>query len=1439
LKDPLGIGDFSILVTLVTVGFLAVLGFSQSFTETNMASVQAVAVGIYWDTNCTQEVNSIDWGTLIPGSSKTVEVYARNERDPIRLSLTATDWQPSEATEIAGLRYALKLGDGLVTSVIGTSSAEEAVDASARLGNFKALGIYWNFFWNGSYLKYANSSDAFSWTENDISTISDSRGVSVWFDEDHNLVHFALANQSEANGSKYRSAQVFPNGSLVWSTNDWQPIASGLHYFPSIITDSSGYPVVAFVNKTGSGYDCVVYKSSANDGTWNTSSDFPQVIARNCGFYTSPLLVPLSNGRWSVLVARAYGYVSGRLWNGTDLGFSHNATYPPAYATSFSALGIGDTAHALYIRLAAGVYEVRYASFTSSGWGSEVELHSDTRRPAVALSRSGDTLYALYGGTSNSKVLCRTSTGGGDWRPAIELASGQDLRNMCASYDSYSGLIGVQWTNRSASPYQVCYASISPANQVPTTINRDDLVQIALTLVVQKDAKGITAFNFDIVISAEDMSPPPLPPRDATPPKVSITSPGASAVVNGSSLLVRWVGRDSGSGIDYYSVYLNDGSEIKTEDTSYRFLGLDEGLNSIRVVARDMAGNVGTDDVEVIVDNTAPRVLISCLEGDELRGTATLKFSASDENLATILLQIDDEVFDVTDMESYEWNTSGFSDGIHVVKITAIDEAANANSTSTSILVDNTEPKLALFNPPDGAVVGGFLDVQFTVLDLTPVGVIYILDDDVAIDVTGKSGFSVNTADLEDGPHLISFVLTDALGNSVENSTRIIVDNTLPSLDLGAPLNGSYLRDVADVNLTGEDSTFERMELFLAGELATTWQSSGFKEYDWNTENCKDGTKAIEAVVYDRAGNFVKKSLIVTVDNTAPNVSIISSPEKSGVTGNFDVRFSASDANLAKIFLYIDDDVSDVTGADFYRWNTFGVDDGEHTITLRALDRAGNAGQAQISITTINQYMIVQYLTDSAFIALILLLYRLVARKPKKHTRLKIAAIAAMLILIIPCHSGASSLIETYTVSCYGFIGHLPPLHTEGRYIKDLDGNIVILRGGWRCSPGFEDSTVGMFPFEGEQRGWGSAVVPYTYRQAAVGEMLDAALEWGFNSIAELINCDWWIYNSRTILGFPRDQILTDTTYREAITDFLDIAYQKGLYVQVRVYTVDAQEGKVPWPFPVGIGYEHDGSIFPGWYDGNHPDVYDGPPLMGMESFGQFCYDFAYDLFSAKPHHYPNVLLSFFDDVDPRGYDPDNDPWGYNATGPDDLWFKTFDLAATRIREAEQAVGSDPHILVNHYMYCEDLQWVAHYINGSYRTDNVIFSSHIYRHHKTFDLFGPTPNASVATEYIRSYIGDGDKLAYKYIMDTYNVPVLATAIGCFRGYRTDAEGEAEYQTFVKSLQALNEFKIGYWAYCWPQCSSNEFVMSNNTYSRSPNYADRVGQALIYAISDGT
>jgi len=77
-----------------TVGLPVGVGFGSGGTV-NLP----VGVGVYWDNNCTDSVDEIDWGTIKPGSTVNVTVFVKNEgSQAISLNITAENWSPIETT---------------------------------------------------------------------------------------------------------------------------------------------------------------------------------------------------------------------------------------------------------------------------------------------------------------------------------------------------------------------------------------------------------------------------------------------------------------------------------------------------------------------------------------------------------------------------------------------------------------------------------------------------------------------------------------------------------------------------------------------------------------------------------------------------------------------------------------------------------------------------------------------------------------------------------------------------------------------------------------------------------------------------------------------------------------------------------------------------------------------------------------------------------------------------------------------------------------------------------------------------------------------------------------------------------------------------------------------------------------------------------------------
>lgn len=112
---------------VVTVLAASLLGAYQRIP--NAGNVKAVGVGVYWDSECTRNVTSIDWGFLEPGGTADVPVYVKNDGNVAAvLSMTKDNWDPAVASGYMSLswnRESYVLNPGSVQAVLTLSVSSE------------------------------------------------------------------------------------------------------------------------------------------------------------------------------------------------------------------------------------------------------------------------------------------------------------------------------------------------------------------------------------------------------------------------------------------------------------------------------------------------------------------------------------------------------------------------------------------------------------------------------------------------------------------------------------------------------------------------------------------------------------------------------------------------------------------------------------------------------------------------------------------------------------------------------------------------------------------------------------------------------------------------------------------------------------------------------------------------------------------------------------------------------------------------------------------------------------------------------------------------------------------------------------------------------------------------------------------------------------------
>ena len=119
----------AVAMTGIVVSALAASLLSSYQTVPNAGDVKAVGVGVYWDSDCTDNVTSIDWGFLEPGATADVTVYIENEGNvPVVLGMTTDNWDPTSASDYMTLswnRESHVLNPGSVQAILTLSVSSE------------------------------------------------------------------------------------------------------------------------------------------------------------------------------------------------------------------------------------------------------------------------------------------------------------------------------------------------------------------------------------------------------------------------------------------------------------------------------------------------------------------------------------------------------------------------------------------------------------------------------------------------------------------------------------------------------------------------------------------------------------------------------------------------------------------------------------------------------------------------------------------------------------------------------------------------------------------------------------------------------------------------------------------------------------------------------------------------------------------------------------------------------------------------------------------------------------------------------------------------------------------------------------------------------------------------------------------------------------------
>ncbi len=565
--------------------------------------------------------------------------------------------------------------------------------------------------------------------------------------------------------------------------------------------------------------------------------------------------------------------------------------------------------------MADGNYTVEFYAIDSVGnvgTSSSVSFTVDTVAPTVSISSPSDQSYV--GGSSCNLVWTAQDSGSG--------------------IDSFQVYVnGIFYEGTSAHSMEI--TGLSPGYNL-------------LEVLAYDNASNYNSASVGITV-------------DTQAPAVQITYPLDGMIFDGTyegTVHAYWNAWDNQTGISHIDVRLDDGNWAAVGHASdLVFSNVADGNHTLTVRAYDMAGLMGQTQVQFVFDSTAPVISITSPSQGAYLNTANVNvnWTAHDASTSIVSYQYDLDGQPVSGALGTSFELTQLTEGTHTFTVNAFDQASNEASASVTFYVDVTRPNVHITAPIAEADINqssyefvwngndsgsGIAGYQYK-LDVAPWSQI-------------STGQSVTLTGLTDGVHGFFVRAIDRAGNvGLASPVGFYLDATAPVLTITSPVEGKAynLTTGNDVNITwsGVDEPFgiDHYSVFINGECMGA-QTASFLSFP----DMPEGTYQIEVRAFDHFGNVGQSTVNMTVDMTAPTLTIDAPTESIYNVTSMEASWTGSDSGSGIAgYQYSLDGLSWSEMGQLSNVVLTGLTDGNHTFLVRAMDKAGNTVQTSVNFT--------------------------------------------------------------------------------------------------------------------------------------------------------------------------------------------------------------------------------------------------------------------------------------------------------------------------------------------------------------------------------------------------------------------------------------------------------------------------------------------------------
>ena len=338
---------------------------------------------------------------------------------------------------------------------------------------------------------------------------------------------------------------------------------------------------------------------------------------------------------------------------------------------------------------------------------------------------------------------------------------------------------------------------------------------------------------------------------DPTAPNISITTPADNGGTRNSTIEISGTVNES----SMVFVKVNDYNPLPAQMDGNNFamtVPLTYGINTIEILATDLAGNNSSLKRTVTYDDRSPALSITA-PGQDIKtnqSSMIIRGTVSDMTAATVTVEQDQETFTpAVTRGSFEQPIVFTVEKTYQIYVTAADELGNETTVQRNIIYDATPPSFTLdmvASPTNlnSQILAGTVEATASVSVVCPTASVG------QVNYPTQTTWTASLTDMAEGNNLITITASDEAGNvSGQIGETIVVDTVTPDTTITRAPDNPSTSTSASFSFTSTDvSSAYQCRLDYGGYQPCTSPKS--------YTNLSVGIHTFSVVATDAAGNM-------------------------------------------------------------------------------------------------------------------------------------------------------------------------------------------------------------------------------------------------------------------------------------------------------------------------------------------------------------------------------------------------------------------------------------------------------------------------------------------------------------------------------------------------------------------------------------------------------